>query len=1319
MTYVDDYMARLQQIRQSSLPNFSMPMSEPVSKSAFANLILQNARSNFNIQRPEPGKQDKNFLQKGKSVGLHILDILSRPLYGAAEAVDEIFNEDAGQSIKAALSGAGIKGGWEGLTGKEKTSFIDVLQAADERHIRDSDEYKRLANSDPTAAEAYLQQQKKKKNTSAVALGLAGDIILDPLNLVGVGEVTAPFKAIKGLTSTEKALQGSEKVLGAGETAAKKFAPTPLDWQAVPEAFRASTGVGKSVEELPKYAQPKDVFSRDIRPQDFKNLQKARVLDDSARITDQLSKGNPAAVDFLTHKLLTPLGPVARSLTNKVTLDTINAIRATGRKGLYGAPAQSKVAEQLAAHVSRLYKDVQPEHFESFKNMVRNAEESLIEHGRVKRSDRFYPRAGSRVDSPYLRLSDVLDTLPEEITRKALFGPKKIKPATLLNAVAGEQQALRALNRSHPDLFDAIHEVDWAPLMVKEHVAKTVDSANAGQTAVNSAADFIAAKLADESSDVSKANVTENVIKSAKQEFKNESPEVKNTIGDMLDGLRRMRNPMPTPASQIIEKNKEKFAAAVYGGKKAQKAAQGPRVDLAAEKVTEVLPTEPSSAKSPAKERAKKAGTSVPEASQAADAGIFSTVLSWINPAYGYPQLRQLLLDNVSVRRASAVTRANNITKIFSRIPENEQLNFWHEVRGYLDTTPEHAQAVSDMQKMIHNLFGESGLEREFSGNTAVGRAGIDIDHLNKHVRIVGIKDFKFQEKVPVPGSKKTKTGKARRTVKLEPKQVLNSWKEYQPKSPEDLRVFAFNLTQAVENAMVESSTYAQLGAMWGSKAARPGYIQVTGMHPAIDEMYFPKEIAPQIGKMAIGMDKFTEPLASSQFMRYYDVGLRTWKSSVTIYLPSHHIRNVIGDMFLAWLDGMNDPRYVSKSIQMMKANFHRYSDLEGGKNPLSEILSDTRQAELVSEIMGQAKTQIPKGTRILANAKVGGKSYPMTIDQIYQLGFRHGIFPHSSVIEDLPGSETLMEKLANKYHPGKRGVFAPAKGAIGRGARQVSETREHLIRGAHWIYALEHPDKAVNSFDELLLQAASRVRKYHPDGLDLTDVERKVFRRLMPFYSWTRKAIPLIAEGLVMKPAKIMAYPKVMSGLQEQQGIDSNVSNPWPDDQLFPDWLASNVIGPVLPPTNAFSKAISRSEDETGYTLVNPGNPATDLMNQFINNPVQGIGNSITPAIKIPAELAFKTEFQTGAPIQDYTDYANKNIPLIAPFSRLTHGAVGTGLLEGGDLQGKKETEPYSLPAFLNMMAAAGILDTGRYTKGGEFDLKKRIREQKANGSQ
>jgi hypothetical protein len=173
----------------------------------------------------------------------------------------------------------------------------------------------------------------------------------------------------------------------------------------------------------------------------------------------------------------------------------------------------------------------------------------------------------------------------------------------------------------------------------------------------------------------------------------------------------------------------------------------------------------------------------------------------------------------------------------------------------------------------------------------------------------------------------------------------------------------------------------------------------------------------------------------------------------------------------------------------------------------------------------------------------------------------------------------------------------------------------------------------------------------------------------------------------------------------------------PWPDDQLFPDWLASNVIGPTIPATSAFARAIARDDSSVGYGVVNPGMPSTDILEDFGNNPIKGIGNAITPAIKLPAELAFGREFQSGAPITDKTQYIDKNVPLLSTISRLTNGAVGTGVVEGGDLKGK-ETKPYNPVGLINYLTGAGIIDSGRYTKGGEFDLRARLRKEKENGA-
>lgn len=1376
MSYAEEYAKRLQQIQAAGI--YSQITSQSSSKADFANLILQKARSDWSIKAPPsmPENEHKNLGQRVKSVGLGILDILSRPDYALNAAADVAFNDEENGPVDI------LKGAKRGFTGKEKKSYMDVLQRQHDQGIKDTDEYKQILRDYGQKEADWFEQSQQKLNDNDltdIAGGLTVDIALDPLNAIGAGVFKAPFNALKGVKNEAKAV---EEV--ASEAAPALAGDVPAGTQEVPEApvskpslspelidslydngnkpsqvdfpnvegnfasnrrppvkrvpgsgdiaadYQGSKSLSESIRQQPRFANLRDVFNRDLRETDFKDLQKARIQHETAQVVDQTAKGNPAALDLLTNKNIEPLSPVARgSVANTVDhiVREINEAipdpakaRAAGKRPrhpVFNAPTQNNLSNRIANDArSQLIKEstnlrtgshinkaaapaLIPAVYDRYIDMLRNAEESLITKGRAEKNDAYYPRGGIKPSSPYLRLSDVLEALPRELAQEAILGSKgKVHANTILKAVTGSNAALGQISKINRPLFEAIRDTDWTPLMVKEYATRTIDAANATQETTDDVAKFIAAKFTDTTaSDVNKAAVMDETVKAAKNEFKREMPEAKATLGEMLDGLRKsIPNPTPDIVDGIIDAGKQKLAANVFDASKAT-GAQGPRIETAAAVTEEAI-------QSPITD----AAVDLYKADMAAESGIFSTVLKWFDPASGYKDLRQLVLKNISARKTSATTRAHEIIKLFGKVPEDQHLDFWKEVIGAIPATPDHRESVALMQKMFQNLFGDSGLSEKFAGNTAIARAGINVDHLNKHMKIVGIKDFKFTRDVPDPLDPS-------KTIRLNPEQILDTWKNYIPKDSADLRKFVFNMSQAVENSMVEYSTFANLGAIWGSKTAKSNMVQVTGMHSAIDGMYFPKEIVGQIGKMARGIDEMYEPLANSPLLRLYDDALRTWKTGVTIYAPSHHIRNMIGDMFTSYLDGVSNPVYYTRSGQMLMSNHHRYSDIKVGKDPLKDILGEGRESEVINQIIGNSKPRIPKGTRVLATAKVKGKKYSITSDQAYQMAFRHGLFPHSSVIEDLPGSETLMESLAQRFHPGKLGPFAPFKGTVAKTVKGAAETREHYVRGAHWLYALENTK--ANSLEELFQKAAERVRKYHPDGLDLTNTEKKVFRRIIPFYSWNRKAIPLILEGIVLNPSKIMMYPKIMSAVQESQGIESSVSDPWPDDQLFPNWLASNVIGPVLPPDSGFAKAISRSPQEVGYTLINPGNPATDIMEDYFNNPIKGVGNSLTPFLKIPAEIGFGTEFQSGAPIKDKTEYIDKNVPLLSTISRLTNGAIGTGLAEGGDLKGK-ETSTQNLPALINYLTAAGILDTGRYKKGGEFDEKARLAKEKQNAA-
>jgi len=80
--------------------------------------------------------------------------------------------------------------------------------------------------------------------------------------------------------------------------------------------------------------------------------------------------------------------------------------------------------------------------------------------------------------------------------------------------------------------------------------------------------------------------------------------------------------------------------------------------------------------------------------------------------------------------------------------------------------------------------------------------------------------------------------------------------------------------------------------------------------------------------------------------------------------------------------------------------------------------------------------------------------------------------------------------------------------------------------------------------------EASKSVKKFLFDYDDLTDFERNVFKRVIPFYTWTRKNIPIQIETLLTFPGKAVGFGKVKSELEQSLDTDRI------DTTLLPEWL-------------------------------------------------------------------------------------------------------------------------------------------------------------------
>ncbi len=633
-------------------------------------------------------------------------------------------------------------------------------------------------------------------------------------------------------------------------------------------------------------------------------------------------------------------------------------------------------------------------------------------------------------------------------------------------------------------------------------------------------------------------------------------------------------------------------------------------------------------------------------------------VIEWLgarfNAAYKNPDMRPIYLREAATAKSTVALRAQYLNNLAKRFNVNDA-DLWNEaLKGAQGLqTPLPGSQAEELSKEIlaimRNLFGSSGLKASVAlENSVAGRAQLLMGELNKNLRRFGLGQYQFKKA----------------DAYAEGTKWLNSWESWDIQKPLE---FLFKMQNVVEHTTREKLMFDDIISRFASPK-KMGEFQHAVNHPRLQGYYFGKNAADQLGQFTKMLKEVSTP--NSKSMQMFDKVLSKWKAGVTIYVPSHHIRNMIGDVYFNWLGGVNSARAYTTALNVMRSQHGRYEGLDA----ISQL---TNPNALRRVIAGKGFTAAGKQTAL--TMKNGTN---VTNDMVYVSAFQHGILPTTRVLEDIPDDAiTGLDR------------FRPLGGKGQKFAHTISEGRDHYVRLAHFVNELKMSSKP---FEQAVEDAAAAVRKWHPDGMDLTKFERNTMRRVMPFYSWTRKAFPLILESLVATPGKVMAYPKANLLLQQQLGIQTGpISDPFPSDQLFPDWIMEKGIGPQ------FGSA-------GNYGLINPSNPSMDIITQ-LNHPGTMAAGLLNPAIRIPMEGMTGVDSQTGAPVDVMsTDYISKQLPGISQVGRVT-GQFGVS-------NTTKQASPngVNMQNLANMLFGVGYQNTGQYQKSAQFDLRDYLKSQR-----
>jgi hypothetical protein len=300
------------------------------------------------------------------------------------------------------------------------------------------------------------------------------------------------------------------------------------------------------------------------------------------------------------------------------------------------------------------------------------------------------------------------------------------------------------------------------------------------------------------------------------------------------------------------------------------------------------------------------------------------------------------------------------------------------------------------------------------------------------------------------------------------------------------------------------------------SMAKKMGLVKSEAKYAKDLNVYLPREIEDTLKHF----DKYmADDESIKDLLKMYDKALSFIKFNQTVVNPGHHIRNLIGDAWNSFLDGVIDPDVYRRAARIQ----NRVKNFEG--------IDDYRDVGDIIKVQNSPSEKL----------KIG--DFEFDEEQVYtnflNAGNKSGFYDteFSGLGENL--GKTLAQKITKK-------------------ARNISEGREDFVRLAHFIDAWKKEGinaKTFKEVDEAAQRAGARVRKFNFDYGDLTDFERRKLKRVIPYYTWMRKNIPLQIESLALRPGRQLVAPKGIKALETMLGTDTGDPTIGPLS-IVPQWL-------------------------------------------------------------------------------------------------------------------------------------------------------------------
>lgn len=328
---------------------------------------------------------------------------------------------------------------------------------------------------------------------------------------------------------------------------------------------------------------------------------------------------------------------------------------------------------------------------------------------------------------------------------------------------------------------------------------------------------------------------------------------------------------------------------------------------------------------------------------------------------------------------------------------------------------------------------------------------------------------------------------------------------------------------------------------------------------PELKGWYFPEEVVTPMERVS---SAFFGEEAVRTTARVYDKIHLIWKRWA-LTTPGFHLRNLYSDCWSGWMHyGMDyfNPK-IWKDAAIIKA---------------SDKL----------------------GTHKLINLGERGSAYS---DDLYRAMAKSGEMSSGYYAAEAL-TRTPAQKLVSKLDPS---VWSTKAGGV----------REDMGRIVAGLIERRH-----GSSD---MMAAFGVKKVFYDYFDLTKTEKNVMKRLMPFYTWSRKNIMRQVELMITRPGKYALLPKAKTY------IESIAEKPEGYEEYKPDYFKK------------LQTILTKAKTKEGHPLALWANlPFGDVSKLGTDLPKE-ILNAVSPMVKAPLELLFNRSSFLGNELKlgEYTE--------------------------------------------------------------------------------